>query len=275
MNILSSFLSILLTIFIFNSQETNTIEHGLVAHYTFNDCDAKDVTDNGSDGVLYGDPGCHCGVEEDALYFDGIDDYVEFTGLVNRYFNTTDFTISFYVKPGKYSIFKQSLLSKRELCEEYNMFDFQLDINKKEINTAVYETPTKFYKNISPETPDSDWIHFALVRKGTWAYTYINGQKIRESRRCSGVDIGNEALLSFSNSPCLATGRTVRFKGGLDELRIYERALTDEEINAVYSLNPVETAELDCVSFIPGPMNDNAKTNYLCTINNQLLITNH
>ncbi|MEZ4934996.1 MAG: LamG domain-containing protein [Saprospiraceae bacterium] len=240
-------------------------DDGLVAHYTFNKCDIKDITGNNPDGVMMGDPGCHCGVEGNALFFDGINDYVEFPGIVNRHFNTTDFTVSFYFKPNKYSVFRQSLLSKRDTCNEYNMLDFQLDINGRIVKTDLYETPEKFFRDISPELPESDWVHFALVRKGIYAYTFINGELRQESRRCSGVDIGNEVVLSFSNSPCLSSGRTVRFKGGLDELRIYDHALTDEEIAQLYALHPVEMAEVDCITFIPENDLDRLESAYLCS----------
>ncbi len=269
MNIFSSLFSLLLTGFLFLSfQQSNppfiSLNEGLVAHYTFNQCDATDVTDNGSDGIIYGESGCHCGVDGNAIFLDGINDYIEFPGIVNRCFHTTDFTVSFYLKPTKYSVFRQSLLSKREICDENNMLDLQLDINKREIKTDLYETPQKYFKDISPEMPDTDWVHFAVVRKGIYAYTYINGQLRREARRCSGVDIGNEAVLSFSNSICLSSGRMVRFKGGLDELRIYDRALSDEEIAKLYSLHPVEFAEIDCISFVPEIESDKMESTYLC-----------
>ncbi|MCB0518130.1 MAG: LamG domain-containing protein [Lewinellaceae bacterium] len=226
------------------------LEEGLIAHYTFNHCDARDDTGNGSDGALYGEPGCACGVEDDAIWLDGVDDFIEFPGRVNRCFNTTDFTVSFYFKPAKYSVFQQSLLAKRAECDTYNMLDLQLDLTRREVNTAVYESPEVYFKDISPELPATDWMHYALVRRGTHAYTYINGQPRREGRRCSGVDIDNEAVLSFANSPCTSSGRSVRFKGALDELRVYDRALSDTEILALYNLYPVELAEKDCVSQI-------------------------
>ncbi len=269
MNIFSSLSISFLTGFLFLSFQrpasvTFLLEEGLVAHYTFDRCDAADQTGNGSDGVLFGNPGCHCGVDENAIFLDGMNDYIEFPGIVNRCFHTTDFTVSFYIKPTKYSVFRQSLLSKREICDENNMLDFQLDVNKRELKTDLYETPEKYFKDLSPELPDTDWIHFAVVRKGIYAYTYINGQLRRESRRCSGVDIGNEAVLSFSNSICLTTGRMVRFKGGLDELRIYDRALSDEEIAKLYALHPVELAEIDCISFVPENRPDKMESTYLC-----------
>lgn len=257
----------LLSVFQLNfwySSNVSAPDEGLVAHYTFNKCEARDITGQNPSGEIFGDPGCHCGVEGNGVFLDGVNDYIEFPGVVNRHFNTTDFTISFYLKPGKYSVFKQSLVSKRANCESYNMLDFQLDINRQQLKTDLYETPDKYFKEISPDLPETDWIHFALVRKGIYAYTYINGEIRREGRRCSGVDIGNESILNFSNSACLASGRVVRFKGGLDELRVYDHALTDEEIARIYALNPVETAEVDCVSFIPQMNGSQAESAYFC-----------
>jgi hypothetical protein len=220
----------------------------LVAYYTFNDCTARDVTGMGSDGQLFGNPGCWCGVEDDGLLLDGIDDYVEFSGRVNRYFNTSDFTVSFYFKPEQFLVFRQSLLSKRQECEEYNMLDLLLDMNGQEVVTEVHESPQKYYSGISPALDTTSWVHFALTREGTQAYTYINGRLARRGFRCSGVDITNAAKLAFGNSPCVSTGNARRFKGVIDELRIYSRALTVEEIWQLYQQYPVENVIMDCVT---------------------------
>lgn len=243
------------------------LQRGLIAYYSFNQCDARDDTGNGSDGELFGSVGCWCGIEDDGLLFDGVGDYVEFYGRVNRYFNTTDFTISFYFKPEQYSPFDQSLISKRETCEEYYMLDLLLNMSAGEVGTNVYETPYKFYPAISPTLDSTNWQHFALVRDGFRASTYINGQLRRQGFRCSGVDIGNEAVLSFANSPCL--GRSSRrFKGVLDELRVYDRALPEDEIWELYQMYPVENAQMDCVTFVPEKSKEELfntiETTYLC-----------
>ena len=227
----------------------NNLEKGLVAYYSFNECDARDDSENGaSDGKLFGTIGCWCGIEDDGLLFDGKRDYVEFYGIVNQYFTTSDFTISFYFKSSQYAVFKQSLLSKREDCEKYNALDLQFDQNFFRVETDLNETPLKHYGDISPETNGGGWKHFALVRKGVTAFTYINGVLVREGRRCSGVDISNDAILSFSNSPCIMQGSATRFKGILDELKVYDRALTELEISNLYLMHPVEKAEQDCVT---------------------------
>ena len=224
------------------------LNRGLVAYYSFNECDARDESGNESHGTLYGNVGCWCGIEDEGLLFDGVNSYVEFEGLVNRYFSTSDFTVSFYFKSNQYSVLKQSLLSKRVDCENYNTVDFQLDQNFKRVETFVSETPIKDYGEISPDTGGEGWKQIVLSRKGTRAYTYINGILIKEGYRCSGVDLSNEALLSFANSPCIYSGHVVRFKGVLDELRVYDRAFTEEEVLALYLLNPIEKATQDCAT---------------------------
>lgn len=236
----------LLTTFAFTS---DPLENGLIAHYSFNNCDARDDSGNGSDGVLFGKMNCACGVEGDGLELDGMQDYIEFHGDVNNYFTTSDFTVSYYFKAGKYSIFQQSMLSKRATCEEINMLDIQLNVNQKFVDTDLYESPQKYFRDISPDLDSTVWMHFAVVREGIYARTYINGQLRQESARCSGVDLTNDAVLAFGNSPCIRGGRTVRFKGVLDEMKVYDRALSAEEIMELYSRTPVENAEIDCVTF--------------------------
>ncbi|NUO02505.1 MAG: LamG domain-containing protein [Saprospiraceae bacterium] len=248
------FNSIVLALFagaVFNFPPPGNPDEGLIAYYSFNECDARDDSGNGSDGVLFGGVQCWCGIDDDGLLFDGTNDYLEFQGPVNDYFTITDFTISFYFKSEQQGVFKQSMLGKRMECNEYQMFDLMLDAGTKEVDTRVHETPEKYFPGISPTYEGSGWQHFALVREGFRATTYINGQLKHAGFRCSGVNIENEALLSFSNSPCLRAGRAQRFKGVLDELRIYERALTKEEVSELYARFPIENAAQDCFTNVP------------------------
>ncbi|MCI5080340.1 MAG: LamG domain-containing protein [Saprospiraceae bacterium] len=243
----------------------SSFSDGLVAYYSFNQCDARDDTANGSNGQMKGGVSCWCGIEGEGLLFDGVDDHLVFEGIVNKYFTTTDFTISFYIKPEQYSVFRQSLFSKREACSFDQMLDLSLDLNRKEICTQVYQTEYHYFKDLSPALDSTGWMHVALVRSGLQAQTYINGQLRKQSFRCRGVDITNEALLMFSNSPCMgAAGRYKRFKGVLDELRVYGRALSEEEILELYLQYPIENAVRDCVTFAPQKFPKPWESVYLC-----------
>jgi hypothetical protein len=219
---------------------------GLVAHYTFNACDARDDSGQGSHGTLLGRTGCYCGVEGQGLLFDGGSGRLEFSGKVNQCFSTTDFSLSFYIRPLQYSPHPQSLFSKRFLCNDEHLLDLQYDWENREIVTEFRENSYIAYNGLDTPAEAGPWIHFALVREGQRAYTYINGEPRRESLRCSGVDIGNGTPFSFSSSPCLSTGYVQGFRGILDEVRVYHRALSNLEVRQLYLLHPVEHAETDC-----------------------------
>ena len=227
---------------------SSDLDYGLVAYYSFDKCDARDDSGNGSEGILHGNPSCWCGIDNNGLLLDGKNDYVEFTGVVNRCFTTSDFTVSFYFKAERKSIFRQSLLSKRSNCESEYVFDIQLDQQSGKIQTEVLQEEGVSYGDISPDFKNAGWYHYALVREGRHAHTYIDGILVQSGTRCSGVDISNDAPLNFSNSPCIGAGGTRRFQGILDELRIFDRSLSHEEIQALYDQYPIEQANADCFS---------------------------
>jgi len=220
---------------------------GLVAYYSFNDCDAFDDSGKQSNGKIYGNGTCRCGVEGNGLMLNGKTDYIEFGGQVNKYFTTSDFSLSFYFKPTGRSIFKQSLISKRTNCDEDHVLDIMLDQNSNSVLTDFIQEEFVEFGDLSAVLKNNDWHHFALVRNGVKAYTYINGKLMNEARRCSGVDIANDTPLSIGNSPCVGKGAR-RFEGVIDELRVYEKPLSHQEIMDLYSRLKVENAEHGCVS---------------------------
>lgn len=242
---LISFFSLIL---LFSVHPPYDLDKGLVAYFSFNDCDARDDSGQGSYGQKMGNVRCWCGVEDDGLLLDGEGAHLLFSGPINDYFTTSDFTLSFYLKPEAQLLFPQSVVSKRAVCDDNNILDIALDRRSGELTTDFKETENKLFRDLEAPLPAGAWLHYALVREGVYARTYINGQLVREARRCSGVDISNEASFSIGDSPCVRNGRMQRFRGVIDELRVYERALSDEEIQWLYELNPIENAQMDCVS---------------------------
>ncbi|MGH1437745.1 MAG: LamG domain-containing protein [Lewinella sp.] len=233
---------------LFSIMPSPDLSKGLVAYFTFNECDARDDSGQGSAGQLIGNVRCWCGVEDDGLLLDGQQAHVVFSGTINDYFTTSDFTLSFYIKPEAALVFPQSVVSKREACDDFHLLDIALDTRLQELTTDFKETENKLFKELGPTLPTGSWLHYTLVREGVYARTYINGQLIKTGRRCSGIDLSNDALFSIGNSPCVQTGRMRRFKGVIDELRVYGRALTDDEVQWLYEETPVENAQMDCVS---------------------------
>lgn len=262
-----AFLALGAFLILFTAAHPSQSDDGLVAYYSFDQCDARDDSGLGSDGKIFGRTSCHCGVSDNGLLLDGKTASIEFHGPVNKYFNTSDFSLSFYFRPMQFGPFAQNLLSKRAECNDEFALDLDFNAEYGIIETEFREAEYKFYRELSPPVDTTTWLHFALVREGIWAYTYINGSLQKQERRCSGMDITNDAVLSFSRSPCIRTGETIPFKGVIDELKIFDRALSQEEIAKLYAKHPVENAEQDCLVFQEkiAPVNPYAAQRmYLC-----------
>lgn len=70
------------------------------------------------------------------------------------------------------------------------------------------------------------WHHVAGTYDGSWVRVYVDGEEVSR-RRHSGVLIENDLPLVIGSN---GLTRNEIWAGGIDELKVYDRALTDEEI---------------------------------------------
>jgi gliding motility-associated-like protein len=207
---------------------------GLIAYYPFDDCTATDVSPDviGGNGTVVGNPDCSCGVSGDAMEFDGIDDHVTFNGNVNAVFERNNFTVSFYFKPFN-AVSSQNILSKRIDCSGTgSIFNVEYLLSLNFVNVELNESPTKKIA-ISSNLDATCWHHVAIVRDAKRVKMYLNGSLIDEKVTSTVLDLSNSSLLNIANSPCIGSS-TERFRGKLDELRVYNRSLGEDEIQDLY-----------------------------------------
>ncbi len=207
---------------------------GLVAHYPL-DGSLDDVTTNAYDGQANGGPTYAAGLAGEALRFDGIDDALRFTRLPNSVF-AGDFTVSWYMNAQ--SLDEWSLLSKRDACASGNWFEMggvragsdQLAFNlaRGGLGTTLATARQNWFA--------PGWLHVAVVRRGTEAVVYVDGDAGVAATLPTLNFSGISALLGFSNSPCIGTGGVRAYQGLLDEIRVYNRALTAREIDGLASI---------------------------------------
>lgn len=220
---------------------------GLVAQYPF-DGNLEDTTTNAYDGQATGGPTYTAGISGQALNFDGVDDALRFTRLPNSVF-AGDFTVTWYMNAQ--SLDEWSLLSKRDACTSGNWFEVggsrtgsdQLGFGLSRTGIgAVVATARQAY--FAP-----GWVHVAVVREGDAARVYVDGE------RGADVALGTldfsriNALLGFSASPCIGTGGVRAFRGRLDDLRVYNRALDSREVDALASIAQIT---LSSATVVPG-----------------------
>lgn len=197
---------------------------GLVLHIEFEN-DVLDSSPNGYDGQSSGGLQYGPGVIGQSADFDGIDDQVLFPTFDDSLISQNDLTIAFWfnVAPGG----TLSVLSKRETCG----LDPFIDIRKGRLGNMGFEvsSPTQNYWVTVPATP-LEWHHVAFTRTGAALEAFLDGLIFDMETTGGPIDFTNTAVLGLSNSPCVDLDVTRMLEGQIDDLRIYDRVLTDIEI---------------------------------------------
>jgi len=84
----------------------------------------------------------------------------------------------------------------------------------------------------SPAIPINQWTHVVFTYNRVNAKIYINGVLVNTTSRTSVIDTSNYSLVLGGKS---TTDRTRDFNGSLDDVTIYNKALTAEQINGIYA----------------------------------------
>ncbi len=212
-------------------------EQNLVAYYTFDELpDIKDASPVGQPDAKFlpypdqAQP--ECGVRGQALLFDGITDYLVFLGNISNQFNTTDFTLSFYFKPYPKSGL-QDIVTKKSDCAIAPGLAIRYKANSSELFVEAVQDSTKRADFKIKLDRDNCWHHIALVREGNRMRLYYNAQLMGTRITSSRINMKNNATLAISGGPCIGITDT-RFRGLIDEFRVYNRALDDKRIRELY-----------------------------------------
>lgn len=214
------------------------VNFGLVAHYAFNNNDDTiviDETGNLANNGIATTTTYECGVEGRALRFDGNDDFVLFNSTVVReIFGTEDFSLSFYFKSLNSSqVGTQTILTKRDPCSNNFAFAVRYTPNSQSINVLLSEDVTLNANFIEQVDPNRCWHHVAIVRDVNDIFLYLDGQLASSKSFQERIDISSDDLpLLAGESSCPVSD--AKFEGLLDELRLYNRALTRQEVQALF-----------------------------------------
>lgn len=133
-------------------------------------------------------------------------------------------------------------LSSRSILSKTSPDGYELAVHKSgkvefKFNTTTNGTTYRILSNASYPTGGNTWMHVAATFDGTTSKIYINGV-LDKSVTYNPVTI-------ISNTSPLYIGAVLasnRWKGGLDEVRLYNGALTATEINDIKNIVPVPEA---------------------------------
>ena len=208
-------------------------EKGLVAHYDFNEGSgetARDRSPNRNNGKIYGAQYVKCG-DGYALKFDGEDDYVD-CGSNASFDITGSITIEVWVKS---AAVKTKDGDKGVAGKFTSDFTYGLTIDTRH---STEGQDTNFYINSGGNrvhrvgTPTGEWTHLVGTYDRQKMRLYRNGKAMtgRENIKDYSEDID-----SVPGSPfCIGKNRKQYFNGLIDEVRVYNRALSEAEIQTHY-----------------------------------------
>jgi len=173
------------------------------------------------------------GILGNAIGFDGVDDYVQFDTSPSFDINTNEVTISLWTKMD---------FIPTKLPSAYGpLFDSESDQYVLYEDKANSELRFKVTTSMGAERPgissgdliSNQWIYIVGVYDGSTVSVYLNGVK-KDTHPLTGTVIqGQVATLGKSG--------TSYFKGNIDQVEVYSRALSEAEILEKYNIkSPVE-----------------------------------
>ena len=167
------------------------------------------------------------------LNFDGVDDFAQ----INPYTAPSDFTIMVWFKSPIASnggtedrIFAINNPRLEIGLEEGGVDDGKLWI----VDGAVNTTPMVFGNDIR----DNTWHHAALTKSGSQRRVYLDGVELGNWTASSGTTYGGWARFGFWTG---SASDPAWFKGDIDEIAIYNYALTQMAIDSVKNCQHVGT----------------------------------
>jgi hypothetical protein len=204
----------------------NTFDNSLVAYYPFNG-NTNDLTSNGRNLAVYGGTTFIAGKDNSsnnsAYSFDGSGDYLEYTANIPSFDN---YTISLWAKPDSSGDYKAMFSSY-----DNSTYGFQIDIECDSPGSGCRFHIRKAGSsggNIDLSTPELGvWTFIAFTYDGTNSIGYIDS--VSENESTGGTTEFNLFRIGRNRN-----GNTF-FAGAIDELKIYNRALTASEISSRFA----------------------------------------
>lgn len=205
-----------------------TIQDSLVAHYRFKG-NTNDVSGNGNHGTNNGASLTtdRFGWPNSAYEFNGTSSWIS----TNSTFDYPERTISLWVYPTSAS--GTGVNAPFAMSQDANTLSYG-------VIQVAYSGGT-LQLHAGGETPSynagaavlSKWLHIVLVRTATSTLYYLDG-----TLASTGTS-GTLASATFGNTTCvIGTGRKTTdqfFAGKIDDIRIYNRALTAAEVDTLYN----------------------------------------
>lgn len=203
----------------------------LLAHYTL-DGDAQDSSTHANHGTLVGPAPAtnRFGVAGKATCFDGANDYILVPNS-NSLNITGTLSIAVWLKPESQSG-ARTIIGKSDYGVQTDFI-----LRRHGDGKVQWEYNGQCYTGAGA-IPDNTWSHCVVTAEGSGAdqrrAVYLNGAKVAHTT-ASGPFSLNTSPVSIGAAWYWSAPGSEHFQGCLDDLRIYNRELTQSEVTVLYS----------------------------------------
>ncbi len=230
---------------------------GLVAYYPF-DGDMKDQI-SGQEGTRFDGvkpvegndltkgPSLTTGASGKAYLFDGVNDHIGMPPI-SGVEPALDFTISAWFQIKEYHTDGRSAIldMRGEGGSENKSYALFIDrgdggSSKLAHRSDLPKPGYNFNINVGDARKENKWHHTALVREGGYLRIYYDGVNQQKDK-----EVGTELLrwndwrvgkrYVYATNPGVSDPGNFAFNGAIDQIRIYNRALSDEEMAKLFEL---------------------------------------
>lgn len=187
-----------------------------IDNVTVKELKTADTTPYSNHGTVYG-----ATQNADDMTFDGSSDYVSIANNTNQVFGTGDFAYSIWFKTTS----SYATLFMKKSASDNNTLGYAAIIAAGQLY-GKYSNGTASLYTVGPATMnDNSWHNVIISRSGTSITMYTDGVA------------GTPATVAydFTNTDAIVMSGTNKVNGTMKEFRIYNRALSADEVAALYN----------------------------------------
>lgn len=207
------------------------IDEDAVAYYPFNG-NANDESNNSFDGTVLGASLTtdRNGSLNSAYSFDGIDDYIEIAN--NSSFENQNYSISAWIKTNELT---GAILSMSSVSPIRNNCGYYFSILEGKLRGLSNVGVGSWISLVSDEVDISnDWHHVVFTYDGSSQKLFLNGTLLSSLNTVHTVNYFENNPIKIGTYVTASGSLSSQFKGSIDEVLIYDKALNETEIMSLF-----------------------------------------
>jgi fibronectin type 3 domain-containing protein len=219
------------------------VTEGLIAYYPFSG-HALDVSGNGHDGIVDGatPTGDKCGKDSSAYYFDGDDDYIDIPSYSFCEFSYDDsFSVYLELTADTMDFGYLVAASNDNNSGEYKGWGIHYEYvnDNSDLRCWIQESTTNISDVIYDDLQINTWYSMTLIYNGLnhTMSMFINNALVDTGTVDSGIEYEENGYLHIGNLLNDDIEQSF-FEGSIDEVRFYDRILSEEEIKEILVKGP-------------------------------------